>query len=319
MRALTLDDIHDPRLTPYSGVSSPESLRDRGLALVEGRLIVRRLLAAGRVRFRSLLLNDAAFRALKDVLEREERPDVFVASPPLIEAITGFHIHRGCLAIVERPAALAVSALTPTMSFVVVLERVTDTDNVGVVFRNAEAFGVDAVVLSPGCGDPFYRKAIRTSSGATLTLPSVVADSWPNALLELRAAGFAVVALTPDRGAATIGEFVETPAASGRVALLFGTEGDGLTNEALAFADARVRISMHSPHTREAGWLDSLNIATAAGIALHRVHEVRRRVVGRSAHSYLGIECFVSWHSSSLCRWPRQPLRRLRQQRRPRP
>ncbi len=158
-----------------------------------------------------------------------------------------------------------------------VLERVADADNVGGVFRNAEAFGVDAVLLSPGCGDPFYRKAIRTSSGATLTVPSATADPWPQAIHELRAAGFAMVALTPDHNAMTIGEFVGTAAARGRVAVLLGTEGDGLTDEVLAAADVRVRIPMHAPRERVTGVLDSLNIATAAGIALHRLHEARSR------------------------------------------
>jgi len=278
VRAVRIDDIHDARLAPYAGVGQPELLRDRGLVLVEGRFVVRRLIDSKRVTFVSLLVNDAAFRALEDVLERtEDRLDVYVAPPAVVNAVTGVNIHRGCLAIAERPRELSMAALIPAATFVAVLERVADADNVGVVFRNAEAFGVEAVLLSPGCGDPWYRKSIRTSSGATLTVPSVTADPWPRALHELRAAGFVIVALTPDRNAMTIEEFVGTATARGRVAVLLGTEGDGLTDDALAAADVRVRIPMHAPRERVTGALDSLNIATAAGIAFHRLHEARSR------------------------------------------
>lgn len=156
-----------------------------------------------------------------------------------------------------------------TGQFVAVLERVVDPDNVGSVFRSAEAFGVDAVLLSPGCCDPFYRKAIRTSSGAVLVVPWAAVTPWPDALDQLRRAGFLIVATTPGEGSVDLGQFVGTPAAGGRVAVLLGTEGHGLSDEALARADVRVRIPMR-------GALDSLNIATAAGITLHRLDEVRR-------------------------------------------
>src|SRR6185503_16089481 len=131
-------------------------------------------------------------------------------------------MHHGCLALAERPPARTMSSVLPMSQCVAVLERVIDADNVGSVFRNAEAFGVDAVLLSPGCGDPFYRKAIRTSSGAALVVPWAAAEPWAEALDQLRASGFFVAAAVPDAGA-----------------------------------------------------MDSLNIATAAGIALHRLHEVR--------------------------------------------
>ncbi len=145
-----------------------------------------------------------------------------------------------------------------------VLERVVDADNVGSVFRNAEAFGADAILLSPGCCDPLYRKAIRTSSGAALMVPFAAAEPWPGALDRLRAAGFTIAAMTPGDSATDIGDFVPTRAARGRLAVLFGTEGQGLTAEALARADVRLRIPINPS-------LDSLNIATAAGIALHRL------------------------------------------------
>ncbi len=270
MSVIRIEDGHDARLADYAGVVRPARLRDRGLLIAEGRFVVRRLLDAGRIRVRSLLLNDAALKGLRDVLNRVDSGlDVYVASPDVITAATGFNMHHGCLALAERPAGLAMESALATSRFVAVLERVVDPDNVGSVFRSAEAFGVDAVLLNPGCGDPFYRKAIRTSSGAALVVPFAPAEPWPDALDQLRAEGFVVVAMTPDRGATDISEFVGTAAARGRVAVLLGTEGQGLTAEALARADVRLRIAM-------SGALDSLNIATAAGIALHRLREARQ-------------------------------------------
>lgn len=271
MNLLRIQDGHDARLADYAGVRDPRLLRDRGLLIAEGRFVVRRLLDSGRVRWRSLLLNEAALNGLGDVLARgDSNLDVYVASPEIITAATGFNMHRGCLALAERPVELSMETLLPTSACVAVLERVVDADNVGSVFRSAEAFGVDAMLLSPGCCDPLYRKAIRTSSGAALMVPFAAASPWPAALDHLRGAGFAIAAMTPDADAMEIGAFVGTPAARGRIAVLLGTEGHGLTAEARVRADIRLRIPM-------SGALDSLNIATAAGIALHRLHEARTR------------------------------------------
>jgi tRNA G18 (ribose-2'-O)-methylase SpoU len=270
MNIIRIDDGRDARLADYAGVREPARLRERGLLIAEGRFVVRRLLDSSRIRWRSLLLNDAALKGLGDILESAGTSlDVYVAPPEVITAATGFNMHHGCLALAERPAELSMEGVLSTSRFVAVLERVVDADNVGSVFRSAEAFGVDAVLLSPGCCDPFYRKAIRTSSGATLVVPCAAAAPWPDALDHLRAGGCVIAAMTPDDEAVDIGEFVERPAARGRIAVLLGTEGHGLTAEALARADIRLRIPM-------SGALDSLNIATAAGIALHRLHEVRQ-------------------------------------------
>jgi tRNA G18 (ribose-2'-O)-methylase SpoU len=278
MSPTRIEDARDARLSHYAGVAEPRLLRDRGLLMAEGRFVVRRLLDARRIRVLSLLLNDAALRALGDVLDGvEPGVDVYVASPEVIAAATGFDMHRGCLAVAERPAELSIDAMLPASRFVAVLERVADADNIGSVFRSAEAFGVDLVALSPGCCDPLYRKAIRTSSGAALVIPFAPASPWPDALDGLRAAGFVIVAMTPDDDAIDIGEFVLSAAARGRTAVLLGTEGHGLTAEALARADVRVRIPMRAPRPSMIGALDSLNIATAAGIAFHRLDEVGRR------------------------------------------
>ena len=270
MSPIRIEDGADPRLADYAGVREPARLRERGLLIAEGRFVVRRLLGVRRITVRSLLLNDAALNGLAGVIDAADpSPDVYVASPEVIEAATGFNMHRGCLALAERPADLSIESLLSTSACVVVLERVADADNIGSVFRSAEAFGVDAVLVSPGCCDPFYRKAIRTSSGALFAVLWAAAAPWPDALDRLRASGFVIAALTPDASATDIGVFVGTADACGRVGVVLGTEGHGLTAEALARSDVRLRIPM-------AGAIDSLNIATAAGIALHRLHERRR-------------------------------------------
>jgi tRNA G18 (ribose-2'-O)-methylase SpoU len=270
MNPIRIEDARDPRLSGYAGVSEPRLLRDRGVFIAEGRFVVRRLLDIGRIRVRSLLLNDAALTGLGDVLERVGTDvEVYVAAPDVITAAAGFTIHRGCLALAERPGDPPMDAVVAASRLVTVLERVVDADNVGSVFRSAEAFGIDAVLLSPGCCDPLYRKAVRTSSGAAMMVPFCAASPWPEALDRLQAAGFAIAAMTPDAGGLDIASFMNTPAARGRLAVLFGTEGHGLTAEALARADVTIRIPM------SAG-LDSLNIAVAAGITFHRLHEARR-------------------------------------------
>jgi tRNA G18 (ribose-2'-O)-methylase SpoU len=251
------------------GVSVPAKLARRGLFIAEGRFVVRRLLEQRRFVVRSVLVNQAGLASLGDAIERcAAAIDVFVAPTDQFLTATGFNIHRGCLAIAERPEPAPMASILTGSRLVALLERVADADNVGSVFRCAEAFGVDAILLSPGCSDPLYRKAIRTSSGAALVVPFAVAEPWPDSLDSLRGRGFVIAATTPAHDAMDIGAFVQTPMAREPIAVLLGTEGQGLTADALARADVRLRIPM-------TGALDSLNIATAAGIVLHRLNEVR--------------------------------------------
>ena len=254
--------IDDPRLALYRGIGDAELMREHGLFVAEGRLVVRRVLEDRRFRVRSCLLNEAARAALGDALAHLT-PDVpvFVRDTSHFEGLTGFHIHRGCLALVERPAPLALADAVAGARTVVVLEGVTDADNVGSIFRNAAALGGDAVVLSPACCDPLYRKAIRTSMGAVLHVPFARAAEWPQALDALRQDGFVLAALTPDASAEALDAFVARTRQA-RVAWLAGTEGAGLTREAEARADVRVRVPMRPG-------VDSLNVATAVGIGLY--------------------------------------------------
>ena len=201
MNIIRVADRDDRRLADYAGVREPARLRERGLLIAEGRFVVRRLLleSSRRITLRSLLLNDAALGALGDLLERAgPSVDIYVASPEVIKAATGFNMHRGCLALAERPAELLIDDVISTARYVTVLERVVDADNVGSVFRSAEAFGVDAVLLSPGLlrsvlpqGDPdvFRRRldaavghgrpmARRTRSAAGQRLHDRRDDTW---------------------------------------------------------------------------------------------------------------------------------------------
>lgn len=266
---LSIADPADPRLEEYRGLSDPALLRQRGSFVAEGRVVVRRLLDHGGYRIRSILVTEAARASLDDALARTTaHVPVYLASLDVMRAITGFNIHRGCLALVDRPAAHEAAEILDGRNLVVVLEEVGNPDNLGGVFRNALAFDAGAVFLSPGCCDPLYRKAIRTSMAATLRVPFARLERWPDGLDALRAAGFAIVALTPAEDAREIAAFAADPGRPERIALMVGTEGAGLSAAAEAMADARVRIPM-------APGVDSLNLATATGIALQRLQEIR--------------------------------------------
>jgi tRNA G18 (ribose-2'-O)-methylase SpoU len=252
----------DPRLEPYRAVSDAELLQGSGLFVAEGRLVVARVLASGRYQLESALMNDASVAALAPVFARTA-PDVplFRCETAAFHQITGFNIHRGCLALVRRPPRLTWREAVGSARLIVVLEGVTNADNVGGVFRNAAAFGAGAVLLSPTSCDPLYRKAIRTSMGAVLGVPFARLDPWPQQLEELREQSIIVAALTPREPAMPLAEFARAHRGQ-RVALLVGTEGEGLTGEAARTADVRVAIRMNPA-------VDSLNLSVATGIALH--------------------------------------------------
>ena len=173
--------------------------------------------------------------------------------------VTGVHFHRGVLAVGERPALPTVAALAAPADRLLVLEAVNDHENIGALFRNAAAFGVDGVVLDPSTADPLYRRATRVSLGHVLRVPFARAVAWPSTLDELRLLGFTTIALTPDPDAEPLASMVAPPPS--RVAVVVGAEGPGLTPDALRSVDRRVRIPM-------VRGVDSVNVATAAAIAL---------------------------------------------------
>jgi tRNA G18 (ribose-2'-O)-methylase SpoU len=259
MRVARIDGVDDPRLEDYRCLTDAELLRRRGLFVAEGRLVVGRAIEDG-LPVVSLLLNEAAFGELETSLSTlpDDTP-VYICETGQFSAITGFNLHRGCLAMAKRPAARRSGDVADGSDLLVVLEGVTDPDNIGSVFRNAAAFGA-GVLLSPACGDPLYRKAIRTSMGSVLRTPYARLEDWPAGLAMLKLKGFALAALTP------AGSAIDLQACNKRqrMALLVGSEGPGLSAAAEAMADVRVRI----PIQRN---VDSLNLATATGIALYHL------------------------------------------------
>jgi tRNA G18 (ribose-2'-O)-methylase SpoU len=260
----------DPRVAEYRGLADPELVRSRHLFIAEGRLVVRRLIETGRYAIRSLLLSEAAFNDLQPLLSGlASTVSVYLARIEDFQSITGYNIHRGCLALAVRPEPPSIDNLLCPARTVIVLEGVTNADNVGGVFRNAAAFGADAVLLSPTCCDPLYRKAIRTSMGAVLRIPFARLDPWPAGLSQLRSREFTLVALTPREPAEELHAFTAQPLPA-KLALLIGTEGTGLTPAVESIADRRVRIPV-----RES--VDSLNLAVAAGIALYGIGCGNRR------------------------------------------
>lgn len=241
--------------------------RRQGFFVVEGRLLVERLVTTSRFSVHSVLVTPAMATALEPVLAGADVP-MLVVDHPAIREIVGFKFHRGALGLGRRGDPVPLETLlTPLARTLVVLERVADPENVGAVMRNARAFGADGVVLAPGVADPLGRKAIRVSAGAALVMPFVQSTDWPEDLGRLRAAGFTLVALTPDPSATELETLIARP--PDRVALLLGSEGHGLSAAARAAAEVEVRIPI-------ACEVDSLNLAVAAGIALHRLRREPR-------------------------------------------
>jgi tRNA G18 (ribose-2'-O)-methylase SpoU len=256
-----VDDPDDPRIADYRNIPDPALLHERRLFAAEGRHVVRRLIAARWLVTRSLMVTAPALAALADDIDLAA-VTVFLVPQAVMNTVTGFNIHRGCLAIGERGHPLDWRALARRARRLVVLERIANPDNIGAIFRNAAAFGADAVLLGPDCADPLYRKSIRTSMAAALAVPFATVTPWPDALRELRAEGFFAVGLSPCRSAPTIRD------AAGRigqpVVIVAGHEGDGLTHEATDACDTLARIPISES-------VDSLNVATAVGIALYEL------------------------------------------------
>jgi tRNA G18 (ribose-2'-O)-methylase SpoU len=257
---LEVTDADDPRLADYRALKERHLNEGGGRFVAESERVVRRLLASA-LEVRSVLVTPPRLRALEEALDAPRassaRPEIYVATQAVVDAIAGFHVHRGCLAIGERPAARALPA---GARGVVVLEDLVDVDNLGAIARNASAFGADALVLSPRCADPFYRKAIRVSLGAVFDLPVVRLSRWPEDLDLLRDLGFSLVAAVLSPGATPLPRF----APPARWALLLGAEGPGLSPGAVL----RCHHSVTIPMSTRAG-ADSLNVATAAAVMMY--------------------------------------------------
>jgi tRNA G18 (ribose-2'-O)-methylase SpoU len=259
-------DADDPRLADYVRLTDIRLRKSfesaHGLFVAEGEKVIRRALAAGYPP-RSLLITERRLPGVADLLSACASAAAYVVPDPVAEQVTGFNVHRGVLASMARLPARAVSDVLAGARRLIVLEDIVDHTNVGAIFRCAAAFGMDAVVLAPRCADPLYRRAVRVSMGAVFAIPYARMTDWYGGLAELRAAGFRLLALTPDQDAVPIGEAVRGE----RAALMLGTEGDGLSARWLREADEAVCIPM-APAAMASG-VDSLNVVAAAAIACH--------------------------------------------------
>ncbi|MEV6794150.1 RNA methyltransferase [Streptomyces sp. NPDC051320] len=287
---IPVDDPEDPRLRDYTGLTDVELRRKRepaeGLFIAEGEKVIRRARQAG-YEMRSMLLSAKWVDVMRDVIDEVPAP-VYAVTPALAERVTGYHVHRGALASMQRKPLPSSSELLGADHRIVVMESVNDhTDigavlplglpkrttrrvavfedivdhaNLGAAFRNAAALGVDAVLLTPRCADPLYRRSVKVSMGAVLQVPWARLEFWPNDVEVLRSAGFTVAALCLSDRAITLDELAARK--DDKLALVFGTEGAGLAPGTLAVVDEHVRIPM------DAG-VDSLNVAAAAAVAFY--------------------------------------------------
>ena len=269
MQIERVSDIADLRVADYRNLKDKRLSKDRDRFIVEGRLNLQVMLEQSEFEPRSILLSDRTFRSMREELERiGPGCPVYVAERSVLDEIVGFPIHRGCLSLCERgverrPLDLVHELLkTEAAPRVIVLEGITNLDNVWGIFRNAMGLGARGILLCPRTADPLYRKSIRTSMGGSLVVPFARARDLAETLEDLRDEGFEILALDPGEGGVDLDALI--PEELGPVALLLGTEGDGLSDAALAKATKRVRIAM------EPG-VDSLNVSVAAGIALHRL------------------------------------------------
>jgi tRNA G18 (ribose-2'-O)-methylase SpoU len=252
---IEVTDPDDPRLADFRDLTDSDVRADRrAVVIAEGINVVERLLGSP---FRTRAVFGVANRihALAPALAGQD-VDAFIADKWLLSEVAGFRVTRGVLASADRPAPLDPAALLAGARRVAVLESLNDFENLGALFRNGAAFGLDAVLLSPQCADPLYRRSVRVSMGYVLRIPfAVLPEPWPASLDVVRAAGLSMLAMTPRSSALALRD-VDPPA---RWAVLLGAEGPGLTDAALAAADVLIRIPM-------ASGVDSLNVATAGAV-----------------------------------------------------
>jgi tRNA G18 (ribose-2'-O)-methylase SpoU len=264
-RLVPVADPADVRLRDYVRLRDVQLRKtleaEHGLFIAEGEKVIRRAVAAGYP-VRSFLMAERWVASLAGVLDGADAP-AYVVDDATAEAVTGFAVHRGALAAMERLPLPPVADVISGAARIIVCEDVVDHTNLGAVMRCAAALGVDAMVLAPRCADPLYRRAVKVSMGAVFALPYARLADWYDGLAELRAAGFRLLALTPAADA----EPIDKVDPGERCALLLGAEGDGLSSRWLHEADVAVRIPM-SGQAIDRG-VDSLNVVAAAAIACY--------------------------------------------------
>jgi tRNA G18 (ribose-2'-O)-methylase SpoU len=266
MHIIRIDDLDDsaagnPGLADYSRLTDVALRRVSepagGLYIAESTKVITRALAAGH-RPRSVLLQEQWIPDVEPLLRDTDIP-VYVGSASLLEQLTGYNLHRGALASMHRPALRPAAEVIADATRIVVIEDVVDHTNVGAIFRAAAGLGADAVLITPRCADPLYRRSVRVSMGTVLQVPWTRLPDWPEGADILHDAGFHIAALALSEHAVDLADFAAEPPA--RIALLLGAEGDGLSRDAIHAADSVVTIPMlHG--------VDSLNVASASAVAL---------------------------------------------------
>jgi len=262
MQVIRISTLDHEGLRDYQGLTDVALRRVSepagGLYIAESAKVIARAIAAGH-QPRSVLLQEQWLADIEPILAGFDVP-VFVGDSALLETLTGFEMHRGALASMHRPVLAPVAEILAGARRVVVLENIVDHTNVGAIFRSVAGLGADAVLVTPRCADPLYRRSVRVSMGTVLQVPWTRLPEWPEGADLLKDAGFhlAALALSPD--AVTLPEFAAS--APDKVAILLGAEGDGLSRAALQNADTVVTIPMlHG--------VDSLNVASASAVALY--------------------------------------------------
>ena len=265
MRVQRIESLDMPGLEDFTSLTDVALRRklepEGGLYLAESPKVIERALQAGHTP-RSVLLLEQWLPRIEPLLEAHPEVAVFVGEPEQLEALTGFHLHRGALASMRRPEPLDPSKLLRESRRIVVLEDLADHTNVGAIFRSVAALGADGVLLTPGCADPLYRRAVRVSMGAVLQVPWARLPHWREAGPLIRDSGFELAAFALREDAEDLADFVHS--VPEKLALMFGTEGEGLSRRALAAATRHVTIPMEHE-------VDSLNVSTAAALALWAV------------------------------------------------
>ncbi|NHU84001.1 RNA methyltransferase [Kocuria sp. JC486] len=263
---MRLTDPDDPRVADYTSLTDVALRRklepERGMYLAESSKVLRRALEAGH-RPRSFFMAEKWVTDLADVIDAHPDVPLFVGGEDVLEAVTGFHLHRGALAAMQRPEPLELGHLLaslPDRPRIAILEDLVDHTNVGAVFRSAAALGVHAVLVTPRCADPLYRRSIRVSMGTVFQIPWTRINPWPAGLNVLQEAGYVVAGMTLGEGAITLDDLVTEE--HERLALVFGTEGHGLTDRADRRLDRRVTIPMMHG-------VDSLNVAASSAVAFY--------------------------------------------------
>ncbi|MBP1136215.1 tRNA G18 (ribose-2'-O)-methylase SpoU [Arthrobacter sp. PvP023] len=256
-----LQSADDPRVSDYTRLTDVHlrKLREpaEGMYIAESSRVLRRALAAGH-QPRSFFLAEKWLEDLSDVFDRFPDVPVYIGSAALLEDITGFHLHRGAMAAMHRPSPVPLPELLAGARRVAVLEDIVDHTNVGAIFRSAAALGVDAVLVSPRCGDPLYRRSVRVSMGTVFQVPWARLESWPGDLAVLQEQGFTVAAMELTDDAVDVDELAARDL--DKLALVLGTEGAGMSPETLSAVDLAVRIPMRAG-------VDSLNVAAASAVA----------------------------------------------------